>query len=76
MCKTLLERLKPEYKAVLDEFRDACPFSVSDIEKGLEKTLFTVDIPFCVISSMDVIFNMRKNMNVRINDIWDMFEKA
>lgn len=75
MYRTLLERLKPEYKAALNELEGECPNLVLDVQDGLERILFVVDIPFSAVNAMDILFNDYKGMHIRtVRDIWSMFE--
>ena len=54
--KTLYERLKPEYKDVLNNERDNYPHTASDIEKQLKSNKFVVDLRYGLLITLDAWF--------------------
>jgi hypothetical protein len=73
--RILLDRLKPEYKQVLDRHRHECSGSVEQIEQGLSSIFYITEIPYGVVSNIDIVFNIKGKMNVDLGCLWNIFEK-
>ena len=49
----LIEKLKPEYKQILEEKKNRYPSLVSDIIKGLEEEEFILEIKYGIWSNLE-----------------------
>ena len=51
----LIEKLKPEYKQILEEQKNRFPLLVSDIIKGLEEEEFILEIKYGIWNNLEYL---------------------
>jgi len=54
--KTLYDRLKPEYKAILEQERHEYPYAVKNIENELKENTIVIQLTYGLVCSLDAWF--------------------
>jgi hypothetical protein len=73
--KTLLERLKPEFKKALDEHEVEYPHTVKDIKQELSTHYGVTFVRYGIVTELDSIAYHYK-IPFEIKKPWDAFEEV
>ena len=72
--KTLLERLKPEIKALMEADRELYPHTVSGLEKQLAKEFFVSDVRYG--AALDIITYYSRIFGAEPKNLYVCFDSA
>ena len=68
--RTLLERLEPEIKEILDAEAIKYPTIVNSIMKALEETMFTSDLRLGTVTDLASVGGLKEHLEVTYSDMY------